>query len=451
MIDLREPPHNPDAELAIVGSGLVYGADAMAASDLRADELFVLSNGEAWAALRAHEAAGAPLDFVSVGKALKASGAAGRFLPSWSEWAVEVSQHACLPQQVPHFAGIIREAALARRLIELCAHVSASAYGGAAMDALLATARGGVADLEIAGATTETVHVSEAIRAALDDCDRRQRGEAVPLLMFGIGTLDSILGGCCGGQLVVVAARPAVGKSAFGGNVAQNLGMAGTPTAMFSVEMPAGQLAARWLARQTRISSHAIERTRIDVADWRKLIAAGGAHDQASLWLNDRASTLSQILGEARRWHAKHVCGRRFADGRPDPRACIVVDYLQRIAIERLNKGETREEAVGRAAREFKSLARSLNVTVVLLAQLNRAIEKRGGGDPILSDLRESGAIEQEADIILFLARDTDPRAQQAQQPARIIVAKHRGGAVGAAECVWLRETTEWRAAMEGE
>lgn len=203
------------------------------------------------------------------------------------------------------------------------------------------------------------------------------------------------------------------------------------------------QLGRRWLSGEARIDSNKLKRGDVDIDEWKKIGQAAERMRGASLWVNDRVTKLDQFLGEARRWHAKHVAPLFAKSGKEDDRRAIVVaDYAQRIQVGR-SKGDTREQEVAKIPVALKTLAKQLPVVVFLVVMLGREAEKRGG-DPMLSDLRESGAFEQEADVVLFLTHDDE-------NGDRVIVAKNREGETGAAKCRWDPAITRWSSLAENE
>lgn len=438
----REPPHSAEAERAVIGSAMVYGEPAVTSADaLRGDEFFLPHHREAWKVIGSQVSKGEPTEPISVGVELKASGMDGRFQPTWHEWAMGCAGEACIPQQVGHFAGIVREKAASRRLIEVCTEALNLAYSSQPWEEQVRTVREGVADLENLTASGGTVHASEVIRIVANDIERQQNGEKIPRVYTGISTADRVIDGCEPGDLVLVAARPGIGKSAFVGNVAAYNGMHEVPTLFFSVEMMLKKLGRRWVSGDTKINSNKLKRAEVNVEEWHKIMASAGRFDASLLWANDSITRLDQILGESRRWHARHVVPRfEKSKKTDDKRAALVVDYAQRVKVGRM-KGDTREQEVAKVPTELKSLAKQLEVVVFLVVMLGREVERRGG-DPILSDLRESGAFEAEADIVLFLTHDET-------EGDRIIIAKNREGECGAAKCRWEKEITTWHALDE--
>ena len=437
------PPHFPEAERAVIGSALLYADRALAnTAGLRHDEFMLTNHRDAWEAIRAAERKpGGIVDVISVGAEVKAFGTEPRFERGWGPWAVDTAKAACLPEQVSHFAGMVREAAAARKLIALCAELQARAYTGTPWPELLDQARAGIGELETAGADSLTRHIYEPMKEFVYELDQQQQGIKPEIISTSIATLDGVLDGFEGGQLIVVAARPGKGKTALACNMAAANALRCIPCLIFSLEMRMRKLARRMLIWATKITGR--DMAGADKATWKKIQAAAGDFENSTLWLNDRTMRLGQIVAEACRWHARHVRGK-------SKRAIVFVDYAQLIRGASV-KGAHREQEVAAISAAMKGLAMHLDIPVVLLAQLNRECEKRGGV-PLLSDLRESGAIEQDADIVLFPHREI-PAENQAMRneagPAEIIVAKNRDGRIGSAAVQWIPELMTFHAATD--
>ncbi len=240
----------------------------------------------------------------------------------------------------------------------------------------------------------------------------------------GFRDIDDITGGFQAGNLIVLAARPSMGKSALVCNIAENAALAGFPVALFSLEMSESELAQRFVASQAKVPGDDLRRGRVAENRWPKILEASGRLSAAPLYVDDSSDTgVLEIRAKSRRLH--HQLEARGGLG------LIVVDYLQLMRHE--GRLESRSEQVGQLSRGLKSLARELGVPVVALSQLSRNVEQRAGDKkPILADLRESGAIEQDADLVMFIFRD-EYYNRESTRPgeADIIIAKHRNGPVG--------------------
>jgi len=238
----------------------------------------------------------------------------------------------------------------------------------------------------------------------------------------GFKDIDEKTGGFQPGNLVIIAARPSMGKSALVANVAENAALGGHPVVLFSLEMSESELAQRFVASQARIKGDDLRRGRVAEQRWPKILEACQRLSQAPLYVDDSSDTgVLEVRAKARRLHHQIEGGLGL----------IIVDYLQLMRHE--GHLESRVEQVGQMSRGLKGLARELGVPVIALSQLSRAVEQRGGEKkPILSDLRESGAIEQDADVVMFIYREEYyDRDSERPGEADIIIAKHRNGPVG--------------------
>jgi replicative DNA helicase len=238
----------------------------------------------------------------------------------------------------------------------------------------------------------------------------------------GFKDMDDITGGFQPGNLIVIAARPSMGKSALVANIAENAALKGHAVALFSLEMSESELAQRFVASQSKTPGEQLRRGRVSEDRWQKILDACNKLADAPLWVDDSSDTgVLEVRAKARRLHHQM----------PEGLGLIIVDYLQLMRHE--GRVDNRVEQVSQISRGLKGLARELNVPVIALSQLSRAVEQRGGEKkPILSDLRESGAIEQDADLVMFIYREEYyDKESERQGEADIIVAKHRNGPVG--------------------
>jgi replicative DNA helicase len=273
--------------------------------------------------------------------------------------------------------------------------------------------------------------LAEGITEALKETELLAQGKGTGV-MTGFNELDAILGGSKPGQLIIIASRPGMGKTALGVNIAQNIAQRNEPVLIFSLEMPTPELAGRMLSRQAQVN---FEKMRIGAAnltdaDWTALNQAGAVISAQPLYVDDRPPyTMTSLRARGRR--AVRTKGVKM----------IIVDYLQLLAPD--HRGENRQVEVAEISRALKMLARELEVPVLAMAQLSRAVEKRDDKRPNLSDLRDSGALEQDADIVIFPWREGyyEP---EAEQRAELIVAKHRNGRLGTAWCLWKASTVEF-------
>ena len=247
----------------------------------------------------------------------------------------------------------------------------------------------------------------------------------------GFKDIDELTGGFQPGNLIVIAARPSMGKSALVANIAENASLKGHAVALFSLEMSESELAQRFVASQARIRGEELRRGRVAEDRWQKILDTCQKLSEAPLWIDDSSDTsVLDVRAKARRLHHQIDGGLKL----------IVIDYLQLMRHE--GQIESRVQQVGQISRGLKGLARELNVPVIALSQLSRAVEQRGGEKkPILSDLRDSGEIEQDSDLVMFIYRE-EYYDKESERPgeADIIVAKHRNGPVGEIVLTFQRE-----------
>jgi replicative DNA helicase len=275
--------------------------------------------------------------------------------------------------------------------------------------------------------------LSDVVRATLDDLERRQQarqaGECIGI-PTGLRRLDALTGGWRGGQLVVLAGRPGTGKSATMLHFARAAAASGVPVCIFSLEMPAGQLAGRMLVGGSGVDSQAFRVGSVDTTGWSQLGQAGAELSAIPVYLNDRANiTIGAIRSQCKAMHRRGRCGM------------VIIDYLQLLDTSTRNPNSTREREIAAASRSAKLLAKELDVPVILLSQLSRKVEERADKTPLLSDLRESGAIEQDADMVVFIDRPAMYGAQMitttryglisSEGVGVLHIAKNREGATG--------------------
>lgn len=266
-------------------------------------------------------------------------------------------------------------------------------------------------------------------------------------LPTGIHKLDRLLLGMSGGEFIVVAGRPGMGKSAYSGGCVTTVAEAGVTCAVFSLEMPKVQWGRRYLSQAAQIDGRVLRSAKgLEREHWARLSQAAGKGEGLPIHFWDKASTsIRELLSECRR------IDRADRAGGGDGLGFVVVDYLQ--LLRGSGAGRSREEDVAECSRELKGLAMELNIPVMALAQLNRGVEQRPSKRPMLSDLRESGAIEQDADVVKFIYRDDvynpyrankSPPMEDLRTVAEIIVAKNRSGAVGTAKAAWFKQFTQF-------
>ncbi len=349
---------------------------------------------------------------------------------------------------IEYHCRIVKERALRRRLIEAGTEIVQAAYDGPQqIDALLDQAEQRIFEVSFQRAAEEVVRIKELMWKAMERIEARHRGEeSVQGVASGYTDLDAMTNGFQNSDLIVVAARPSMGKTAFCLNVAANAALeAKVPTAIFSLEMSRHQLVERLLAAESFVDLSRLRSGRLRDDDYPKMSRAAGLLGTAPIWIDDTpALTLLELRSKARRLKAEHHIG------------LMVVDYLQLLSAP--SRTESRQDEISFISRSLKALARELETPVIALSQLSRAPEQRGGDRrPMLSDLRDSGAIEQDADLVLFIYRaemypslvQRDGGAQEGV--AELILAKHRNGPTGTMTLAFHKQYTRFENYAERE
>ena len=428
------PPHDESAELSVLGTMLVSPDAALPLlSGLRVDDFFEPGHREAWAAVLAVVARRMPVDVLAVGDELRARGMWQRFPGGWQTWALATARHVTAPEVAEAHARIVAQKATMRRLIALCVEVQAAAYSSNDLDDLMGRARRGVAALEMQSTDKDSIRLGDALGDVLGTIEQRTLGNVQPGVSYGLEALDAILGGAKPGQLILIAARPGEGKSALLEQVLVKAALGGIPGHLFSMEMLMQELAERALSGPSRVAAYAMATGKLTIEDWRSIQGAGGKLSEIPLWVDDRNRHIGQIVGKIRKWHSG------------SPGGLVGLDYIQRVAMDQ-RKAENRDVEIGRVGAELKALAMELQIPIICVAALSRAVEKRGG-PPVLSDLRECGTLEYDADVVIFPYRDIpaeDQKARRQPGPAQLIVGKHRGGPTGVADVYWNAPLMEW-------
>lgn len=348
---------------------------------------------------------------------------------------------------IEYHCRIVREKALRRRLIEAGTAIVQSAYEGPQdVDALLDLAEQRIFDVSFQRGTDEAVRIKELMWRTMERIEARHRGdESVRGVPSGFTDLDHMTNGFQRSDLIIVAARPSMGKTAFCLNVATNAALeAEVPTVIFSLEMSKEQVVERLLAAESFVDLSRLRSGKLRDDDYPKMSRAAGLLGTAKMWIDDTpALTLLELRSKARRLKAEHGVG------------LIIVDYLQ--LIRGAVRAESRQEEISFISRSLKALARELETPVIALSQLSRAPEQRGGDRrPMLSDLRDSGAIEQDADLVIFIYRpEMYPslleREDVQEGVAEIILAKHRNGPTGTLKLAFHKQYTRFENYTERE
>lgn len=405
-----------DYEAMVVGN-LLIDASRLADIDLVPAEFSVLSYRTAYEAILDVDRGNQPVDVITVAEALQKS-TGKNWLPTLTDLAKNTAHSANLG----HYAKVVRESAQRRAAVEIAEKLRASveADGMEAVDEAVRS----LLSLNITRRNFEH-SLKTAISEAVDDLDNAFHSQgAVIGVRTGLADLDTSLGGLHAGDLIVVGARPAMGKTAFMLNIADRCNC---QVGIMSGEQGSSQVGMRFISICSKVSVHRMRTGDIHDDDWPRITSAVSQLANRHVWINDKPNpSLEEVLRQARKWKHQHNIG------------LVLIDYLQKI---RGNPRMTKREQVGEIAVELKNLARDLGIPVVVLAQVNREVEKRADKRPFVSDLKESGEIEQEADQIMLLYRDEAYNDDSKDKGiCEINIGKNRHGPTGVIRCVWRSE-----------
>ena len=439
---LKLPPHSVEAEQSVLG-GLLLENEAL---DKVAD---ILSSGDFYrhdhrlifehiAKLIEHNK---PADIVTVAESL--DNAAELSAVGGLAYLGALAQNTPSAANIRRYAEIVRERAVMRKLVEVGSGIAESAYNPQGRDAqqLLDEAESRIFQIAEGGKRSSEGFLDikvllPQVADRIDQLFQRDNQSEVTGIPTGYTDLDSMTSGLQPGDLIIVAGRPSMGKTAFSLNIAENVALdTGLPVAVFSMEMGATQLATRMIGSVGRLDQHRMRTGRLEDEDWVRLTTALGRLNEAPIFIDEGAGLNSfDVRARARRLHRQ--TGKL---------GLIVIDYLQLMSGATGRQSENRATEISEISRSLKSLAKELDVPVIALSQLNRSLEQRPDKRPVMSDLRESGAIEQDADLILFIYRDQVYNPDSPDKgTAEIIVAKQRNGPIGRVRLTFIGEHTRF-------
>lgn len=432
---LKIPPHSIEAEQSVLG-GLMLDNEAwhQVSERLTQGDFYRRDHNEIFRAVEALANQGKPYDVVTLAEWLKTN----ELLDSVGglQYLAELSENTPSAANISAYADIVRERSVLRSLVRAGADIVESGYQteGRSADELLDEAERLV--FEIADRETRSnrgfKRIKELLVGALDRIDLLfQRDNPITGVATGFYEVDMMTSGLQPSDLIIIAGRPSMGKTAFAVNVAQHAAVKESlPVAIFSMEMPSEQLAMRMLSSLGKIDQHKVRTGKLGDEDWPRLTHAVGVLSEVDMYIDD---TPALSPGELR-----SRC-RRLA--REQGLGLIVVDYLQLMQVH--GSKENRATEISEISRSLKALAKELNVPVLALSQLNRSLESRTDKRPVMSDLRESGAIEQDADVIVFIYRDEVYDEDSPDQGiAEIIIGKQRNGPIGIRKLRFFGEYT---------
>ena len=430
------PPHSTEAERSVLGAMLQNGNAVSAALEmLTAEDFYVPAHREIFDAARALSQTGMAVDLVTMDAELSRRGT----LPGvgGTEYLIDLTQFVPTAANVKDYIRIVSEKSTLRRLIDAAGEISKASYAQEQeLPQVLSLAEKKIFDIVMRRDVGESLqHIREVLTSTYEQMEEFARLKGgVSGISTGFYGLDNLLTGLHGGELILVGARPSMGKTSFAINLATNAVRKGARVAIFSLEMPREQIAMRILCSDARVNMQSVRKGTLRDEDWMKLARSLAPLAKSEMYIDDTSGLTPGQL--------RSRCRRQMMDHGLD---MIVVDYLQLMGSD--SKAESRQVEVSEISRSLKAIAKELRVPLVACAQLSRANEKRGSGGfrPMLSDLRDSGSIEQDADVVMFLHREAYYHRDADTPPdntAEVIVHKQRNGPPGTVKLAWLGEYT---------
>jgi replicative DNA helicase len=437
----RVPPHDLEAEKAVIGAMLISEAAVAAVAErLTPEDFYSEVHRIIYGAMTHLYSRGDPIDQLTLTNELRTVGEFEKV--GGRAYVFQIVESVPTAANAGRYADIVRGKALLREIIDVGSRITEDAFGepddvSKALDG---------AEQLIYGVSNRTLRehllpVSELAPGALEMIQRLYEAEGeVTGVETGFEDLDRLTTGFHKSDLVILAARPAMGKTALALNAIWHAaGQQGMPVAIFSLEMSKEQLVQRLISQTTRIPAQALRSGNVKAEDWPKLVRGVAEVSRAPVWIDDTAGvTLMEMRAKVRR-----LLSQLKARGEASL-SLVVVDYLQ-LMVSQGGRSENRQQEIAEISRGLKILARDLDVPVLAIAQLSRAVEQRHDKRPLLSDLRDSGALEQDADMVMFLYRDEyyNPDSDD-KGIAEIIVGKHRNGPTGKVQLAWMEQYTKF-------
>ena len=431
----KVPPQNLEAESSVLG-GILLENEAInqVLELLRPEEFYRESHRKIFRAMIELSDRSEPVDLITLSEFLKGrgelEGAGGTaYLASLADFVPTAAN-------ISYYARIVREKAILRSLINAATDIATRGFEEQGnVEEFLDTAEKVIFDISERKIKAAFVAVGDMIKDTLKTVEKLyERKEMVTGVPTGFRDLDKLTAGLQSAELIVVAGRPSMGKTAFSLNVAANAAFAGVGVAIFSLEMAKEQLVLRLLCSEARVDSSRIRGGYLGERDFPKLANAAGRLHEAPIYIDDTpAISVLELRAKA----------RRLVRDRGKKVGLVVIDYLQ--LMRGMGAASNREQEISEISRSLKALAKELNVPVIAISQLNRRVEDRGDKRPMMADLRESGAIEQDADVIAFIYRDEVYNQKSADSGvAEVIVSKQRNGPIDTVRLAFLNEYTRF-------
>ncbi len=427
-------PHSVEAEQSVIGSMLMdQDAISIAMETLLPDDFYGRQYGVLFEGIIEVYDSGKPVDLVTLQEKLREKNVPSEI--SSMEFIRDLVTIVPTSANIKHYANIVAEKSTLRKLIKLNEEIANNCYLGTEnLETILEDTEKRVFQLVQKRTVGDFVPIRQVVLNAMDKIEMLSKTHgAVTGIPTGFLDLDYKTAGMQPSDLVLIAARPSMGKTAFVLNIAQEVAFKQHKSvAIFSLEMSKEQLVNRLFSLESRVNSQSIRTGNLTDSDWEKLIETAGEIGNSNLIIDDTPGIgVAELRSKCRKFKMEHDL------------SMIIIDYLQLMTGK--GKGDSRQQEISEISRSLKSIARELNVPVLALSQLSRAVEQRPEHRPMLSDLRESGAIEQDADVVMFIYRDDYyNKDSESKGIAEIIIAKQRNGAIGTVELAWLPDYTKF-------
>ncbi len=431
----RVLPHSIEAEQSVIGAMIMDKDAIVAASEILTEEDFYSQQyGALFEAMVELNDEGKPVDTVTLQDRLREKDVPPEV--SSLEFIRELLNTLPTSAHIKNYANIVAEKAMLRRLIKLNEEIANTCYVGKdSLENILEDTEKRVFNLVQRRNTDSFVPIRQVVMNAMDQIEKASKNKgSVTGIATGFIDLDYRTAGMQPSDLVLIAARPSMGKTAFVLNIAQHVAFKLEQTvAIFSLEMSKEQLVNRLFSLESKVDAQKLRTGNLSDNDWEKLIETAGVIGKSNLIIDDTPGiTIGEMRSKCRKYKLEYDL------------KMIIIDYLQLMSGSG-GRNDSRQQEISDISRSLKALARELGVPVLALSQLSRAVEQRPDHRPMLSDLRESGAIEQDADVVMFIYRDDYYNKDTEKKGiAEIIVAKQRNGPIGTIELVWLPEYTKF-------
>ena len=432
----RVMPHSIEAEQSVVGAMLMDKDAITAASEMiSGSDFYQSAYGIIFDSMVELFNEGKPVDLITLQERLREKDVPPEIASL--EFVRDLVTAVPTSANVKYYAQIVADKAMMRRLIKLNEEIENVCYAGKEpLEAVLEKTEKSVFELLQQRNTGEYVPIRQVVLNALERIEKASKNKGtVTGIPTGFIDLDYKLSGLQPSDLILVAARPSMGKTAFVLNIAQYVAFKkNRSVAIFSLEMSKEQLVNRLFSLESQVDAQALRTGNMKDSDWEKLIEGAGIIGQSKLIIDDTPGiSVSELRSKCRKYKLENDLD------------LIIIDYLQLMTGSVGRSSESRQQEISEISRSLKGLAREMNVPVIALSQLSRAVESRPDKRPMLSDLRESGAIEQDADVVMFIYRDEYyNKDSEYKKQAEIIIAKQRNGPVGTVHLAWLGEYTKF-------